>query len=1024
MTYDPQRIERRWQSYWEEHATYRTPNPDDAGFDAAKPKYYVLAMFPYPSGAGMHMGHALNYTTTDIAARYQRMRGCNVLHPIGFDAFGLPAEQYAIETGTHPAQTTQNNIDNISAQLRRLGLSFDWSREISTTDPEYYRWTQWIFLQLYHSYFDPIENRARPLSHLMDMLQNEQYYVTFDGELQAGGIDETLAGIAGDPVGVRKWHELSGEEQHRLIEGHRLAYLDEVPVNWCPQLGTVLANEEVTADGRSERGNFPVVRRPLKQWMLRITSYADRLLADLDLVDWPEPIRLMQRNWIGRSTGADVDFAVQERDEGGKPGDGATKRRSDGEYEPEAVITVFTTRPETLFGATYMVLAPEHPLVAEITTAEQLHAVTEYQRDAAARSDLDRQADNRAKTGVFTGAYATNPVTAQPIPIWIADYVLMGYGTGAIMAVPAHDDRDHAFARAFDLPIVPVIRPPHDHEFSESAYTGDGEETNSSNDTLSLDGLDVADAKRRIIDWLDERHLGRETTQYKLRDWLFSRQRYWGEPFPILHEVDPDASPAADDFIDDTVRAVDEGELPVRLPEMRDFKPTASEDPHGPVQTPLSRAPESWKTLRRDGQEYVRELNTMPQWAGSCWYYLRFLDPENGERFVGREAERYWMGGGRGRGIKGSRDQEENNTAASSHHLPPSASAPRPLDPSTPSPPPGVDLYVGGVEHAVLHLLYARFWHKVLFDLGHVSTAEPFGKLFNQGYIQAWAYTDARGVYVPSDEVRTADGKPAGDVDDKHATPLFYNGEPVTAQFGKMGKSLKNSLAPDEYCDRYGADTLRLFLMYLGPLDQSKLWNPRDIVGVHRFLQRLWRNLVPPTPEGEPEASVPPPPLVAEHAPTRELARKAHATIKRATEAMESLSYNVAIASLIELNNELVELDRVPRWVAEVLVRMLSPLAPHIAEELWWRLGHEASVVDAPWPEWDATMLVADEVELPVQVNGKMRGKITLPAARAGDEDAARAAAVADPRIAAALGDASIRKVILVPGRMLNLIAS
>ncbi len=968
MKYDFASIEARWQRYWAENGTFRAPNPGDEGFDASKPKFYVLDMFPYPSGVGLHVGHPLGYIATDIVARYRRMLGYNVLHPMGYDAFGLPAEQFAVEHGVHPAVTTERNIANMTRQLKRLGLSYDWDRCIATTEPSYYKWTQWIFLQLYNSWYDRAANRARPIADLVNMLENEQLYVTPTGELvenPATGLDA----IEGTPIGVLKWHELSEEQQREVIDGQRLAYMDEISVNWCPALGTVLANEEVTNEGRSERGNHPVFKRPLRQWMLRITAYAERLAADLDLVDWPEPIKLMQRNWIGRSEGALVNFALQGSDER---------------------IQIFTTRPDTLFGATYMVLAPEHPLVDAITTNEQREAVRAYQRAAESRSDVDRIAETKTKTGVFTGAYAINPVNGDAIPIWIADYVLMGYGTGAIMAVPAHDQRDFEFAQQFGLPVRAVVMPddkwlreqaarmadepggsmPCEMETIEAirqryleapasfpcAFTGVGPNINSANNGLDINDLPTPRAIEKVIQWLEENDLGRRQVQYKLRDWLFSRQRYWGEPFPILHGPDGRIVP------------VDESELPVTLPPMEDFKPHSSEDPDAPVQTPLSRAPDSWKYVEIDGVRYTRELNTMPQWAGSCWYYLRFLDPKNDERFVGQEAERYWMVSRRGDG--------QPHTG-------------------------GVDLYVGGAEHAVLHLLYARFWHKVLYDLGHVSTPEPFGRLFNQGYIQAYAYRDSRGIYVEASEVEERDGK------------FYYKGEEVTREFGKMGKSLKNAVTPDEVCDQYGCDTMRLYEMYMGPLDQSKVWNTRDIIGVHRFLQRVWRNFVDDR-TGEL--------LVSDEEASLELRRLLHKTISRVTEAMDTMAFNVAIAALIQLNNELVPLSTLPREVAEPFVLMLAPMAPHIAEELWHRLGHEASLSHAPWPKADPAYLVAETIEYPVQVMGKLRGRITVPADA--DEEAIREAAIADPGVAPHLAGKTVRKVIIVPGRMVNIVAN
>ena len=958
MAYDFRAIEARWQTHWEQQGTFLAPNPGDATFDPDAPKFYVLDMFPYPSGVGLHVGHPLGYIATDIVARYKRMRGFNVLHPMGFDAFGLPAEQFAVEHGVHPRITTEKNIANMVRQLRRLGLSYDWSRGVSTTDTAYYRWTQWIFLQLYHSYVDPATGRARPIAELEQKLASEELYVGVHGEVIVP-ITEGLDAIGGGPVGARKWHELSVEERAALLDEYRLAFLDEVPVNWCPALGTVLANEEVTADGRSERGNHPVYKRPLRQWMLRITAMADRLIDDLDVVDWPESIKLLQRNWIGRSEGAQVRFPLAF-------GTAQTD---------EEDIVVFTTRPDTLFGATYMVLAPEHPLVESITTAPQYHAVNAYRTQAAAKADVDRQAETRQKTGVFTGAYAINPVNNARLPIWIADYVMMGYGTGAIMAVPAHDQRDHDFAVAFNLPIIEVVQPPPGHEKDQGqAFTGHGTAINSANEEVTLDGLPTPEAKARITGWLASKGLGERRVHYKLRDWLFSRQRYWGEPFPILHGPDGQVVP------------VDEGELPVELPPMDDFRPTASDDPDAPPQPPLARAPDSWKYVERDGVRYTREFNTMPQWAGSCWYYLRFCDPRNGQRFVGEAAERYWMkgSGSREQGA-GVRSQESAEAGSASSHAAASG---------------GVDLYVGGVEHAVLHLLYARFWHKVLFDLGHVSTPEPFGRLFNQGYIQAHAYTDDRGLYVDAAAV------------EQKGDDYIYDGRPVRREFGKMGKSLKNAVAPDDVCDEYGCDTLRLYEMYMGPLDQSKVWNTRDIVGVHRFLQRVWRLVV--SDDGSLR-------VTNDKAPDA-LRRLTHKTIKRVTDAMETMSFNVAIAALIELNNELVALPGVPREVATNLVLMLAPLAPHVAEELWSKLGYDESLAYAPWPTHDPAMLVADTVEYPVQVSGKLRGKVTVAADA--DDAAIEAAAKADPAVAAHLEGKTIRKVIVVKGKLINLVAT
>jgi len=941
-SYDHTPIENKWQNFWSQKDTFVTPNPGDATFDATKPKYYVLDMFPYPSGVGLHVGHPLGYIATDIVARYKRMTGHNVLHPMGFDSFGLPAEQFAVEHGVHPRVTTEQNIANMVRQLKRLGLSYDWSRRLATTDVDYYRWTQWIFLQLYHSYFDPIDRAAKPITQLVAKLESEKYYVNTFGELMA----EPAAGlqaIGGEPIGAIKWHELSEQEREGVLAGHRLAYVDEVPVNWCPALGTVLANEEVTNEGRSERGNHPVFKRPLRQWMLRITAYAERLLADLDLVDWPESIKLMQRNWIGRSEGAEVDFAIHADAESGPPDEASGPS-----------IRVFTTRPDTLFGATYMVLAPEHPLVADVTTAAQADAVAKYQREAAGRSDVERQQDAKKKTGVFTGGYAINPVNGERIPIWIADYVMMGYGTGAIMAVPGHDERDHEFARAFGLPIVEVVRSGDGEvDIQKEAFVGEGVGVNSANDEVSLDGLPTAKAKRTITQWLESKGLGKARVQYKLRDWLFSRQRYWGEPFPMVHAPDGSLIP------------VDENDLPVELPEMDDFTPEASDDPQAPPRPPLARAPQSWRIVERDGERCERELNTMPQWAGSCWYYLRFCDPQNHGRFVGREAERYWMA------------------------------------------PNGIDLYVGGAEHAVLHLLYARFWHKVLFDLGAVSTPEPFGRLFNQGYIQAYAYQDDRGIYVDASHIEEA--KQGG------ATVYQYEGQPVTRTLGKMGKSLKNAVSPDEMCEQYGADTLRLYEMYMGPLDKSKPWETRDIVGMRRFIERVWRNFV----DGETGA------LRVSDEPVAEggaLHRLLHKTIAAVTEDMEAMQFNTAITRLIELNNALVGLDATPHAVAEALVLMLAPFAPHLAEELWQRLGHGESISRRAWPDYDPAALVEAEVELVVQVMGRVRSKITVAADA--DEKTIESAALADAKIQPQIEGKTVRKVIIVPGRLVNIVAN
>ena len=917
-------IERRWQDRWEAEGTFHTPNPSGpwAG-EVSGEKFYLLDMFPYPSSAGLHVGHPLGYIGTDVLGRYLRMTGHSVLHAMGYDAFGLPAEQYAVQTGTHPRKTTEENVQRYRAQLRQLGLAHDPRRSVATTDVEFYRWTQWIFLQIFNSWYDG--ERARPVA-----------------ELEAAFAD----GSRPTPDG-RPWAGLSTAERRAVIDGHRLAYVSEAPVNWCPGLGTVLANEEVTADGRSERGNFPVFRRNLKQWMLRITAYADRLVADLDRLDWPDSIKAMQRNWIGRSEGARVRFPTTT-------GTGAP-----------AEIEVFTTRPDTLFGATYMVLAPEHPLVTSLTplawpegTDERWTggaetpalAVEDYRRAATRKTELDRQ-ENREKTGVFTGAYAVNPVNGREIPVFVADYVLMGYGTGAIMAVPGQDQRDWDFAAGFGLPIVRTVAPTEG--FDGEAFTGDGPAINSANEEISLDGLGVTEAKRAITDWLAARGAGESVIQYKLRDWLFSRQRYWGEPFPIVWDADGPI-------------AVDDSALPVELPEIDDYSPK-SYDPDAAdtsPEPPLGRAAE-WLD---GGDGLVRETNTMPQWAGSCWYYLRYLDPQNHERFVDPDVERYWLG----------------------------------ADPARPGDPGGVDLYVGGVEHAVLHLLYARFWHKVLHDLGHVSSEEPFRRLVNQGYIQAFAYTDARGTYVPAEEV-------VGD----EQSGFTWNSQPVRREYGKMGKSLRNVVTPDEMCERYGADTFRLYEMSTGPLDVSRPWSTRDVVGSQRFLQRVWRNLV-----DERTGEV----TVVDDEPDAETRRALHKAIAGVRADYAALHYNTAAAKLIELNNHLTRrAAAVPRSVAEALVLMMAPLTPHVAEELWSRLGHSGSLAHGPFPEADERWLVPDVVEYPIQVNGKVRARVTV-AADASTEDV-QAAALADARVVELLDGRAPRKVIVVPGRLVNVVA-
>ena len=928
-------IEQKWQDYWRERGTFDVPNPVGSlaaadGSPVPADKMFVQDMFPYPSGEGLHVGHPLGYIATDVYARYFRMTGRNVLHALGFDSFGLPAEQYAVQTGTHPRTRTEANIANFRRQLGRLGLGHDQRRSFSTTDVEFYKWTQWIFLQIYNAWFDTEQNKARTISELV-------------AEFKSG------ARVLDDG---RAWSELSTGERSDLVDGHRLVYSAESLVNWCPGLGTVLANEEVTADGRSERGNFPVFRKRLRQWMMRITAYSERLLEDLDVLDWPDKVKAMQRNWIGRSTGAAALFSVPD-------GAGGTD------------VEVFTTRPDTLFGATYLVLAPEHDLVGRLTAqqwpdgvdprwtggaATPAEAVDSYRRSIAAKSDLERQ-ESKTKTGVFLGSYATNPAGGQQVPIFIADYVLLGYGTGAIMAVPAHDQRDWEFAAEFGLPVLEVIA---GGDVSQEAYTGDGVLVNSD----YLNGLDVSEAKKAITARLEADGRGRGRIEYKLRDWLFARQRYWGEPFPIVYDEDGRPHPLPDSM------------LPVELPDIADYSPVLfdQDDPDSEPSPPLNKAGE-WVDLELDLgdglQTYRRDTNVMPQWAGSSWYELRYADPHNPDQFCAKENEAYWMG-------------------------------PRP-DEHGPRDPGGVDLYVGGVEHAVLHLLYSRFWHKVLYDLGHVSSREPYRRLVNQGYIQAFAYTDSRGAYVPAADVVEREGKfflpgPDGEVE-------------VFQEFGKIGKSLKNSISPDEICDSYGADTLRVYEMSMGPLEASRPWATKDVVGAHRFLQRVWR-LVVDENSGATRTSDDP--------VDEDTLRVLHRTIAGVSEDYVALRNNTAAAKLIEYTNHLTKAGVTARGALEPLVLMVAPLAPHLAEELWARLGHESSLAHGPFPQADPRYLLADTVEYPVQVNGKVRGHVTV--ATDADRTAIESAALADEKVAAFLAGASPKKVIVVPGRLVNLV--
>ncbi|MGW8485275.1 leucine--tRNA ligase [Streptomyces sp. NPDC055886] len=932
-------IEARWQDFWDAEGTYEAPNPsgDLAGDPelAAKPKKFIMDMFPYPSGAGLHVGHPLGYIATDVYARHQRMSGHNVLHTLGFDAFGLPAEQYAVQTGTHPRVSTEANMVNMKVQLRRLGLGHDKRRSFATIDADYYKWTQWIFLQIFNSWYDPEADRARPIAELVEQFES---------------------GTRATPDG-REWGALSATERADLLSEYRLAYASDAPVNWSPGLGTVLANEEVTADGRSERGNFPVFKAKLRQWNMRITAYADRLLNDLDGLDWPEAIKLQQRNWIGRSEGARVEFPVDTA--GG--------------------ITVFTTRQDTLFGATYMVLAPEHDMVERIIPAawpEGTHpvwtgghaspaeAVTAYRKQAAAKSDVERQAEAKDKTGVFTGAYATNPVSGERVPVFIADYVLMGYGTGAIMAVPAHDTRDFAFARAFELPMRCVVQPSDDRgtdpaTWDDAFSSYDAKLVNSANDEISLDGLGVVEAKARITEWLKEHGVGEGTVNFRLRDWLFSRQRYWGEPFPIVYDEDGIAHP------------LPESMLPLELPEVEDYSPRTfdPDDASAQPETPLSRNAD-WVNVTLDlgdgagPQKYRRETNTMPNWAGSCWYELRYLDPNNDRQLVDPSIEQYWMGPREGR------------------------------------PTGGVDLYVGGAEHAVLHLLYARFWSKVLHDLGHISSAEPFHKLYNQGMIQAFVYRDSRGIAVPAAEVEERDGA------------FYYADEKVSRVLGKMGKSLKNAVTPDEICAEYGADTLRLYEMAMGPLDVSRPWDTRAVVGQYRLLQRLWRNVV-----DEETGEV----TVVDTEPGEDTLRALHKAIDGVGQDMAGMRFNTAIAKVTELNNHLTKAGGpLSRSVAERLVLLIAPLAPHIAEELWRRLGHTDSVVHQDFPVADPAYVVDETVTCVVQIKGKVRARLEISPSITDEE--LEALALADEAVVAALGGAGIRKVIVRAPKLVNIV--
>ena len=863
--YKPSEIEPKWQEYWLKNKTFKT---DDS--DQTKPKFYVLDMFPYPSSSGLHVGHPEGYTATDITARYKRMKGFNVLHPIGWDAFGLPAEQYAIKTGTHPRITTEQNIERFRTQLQSLGFSYDWDREVNTTDPKYYKWTQWIFLQLFKK---------------------------------------------------------------------GLAYEDFAPVNWCPDLGTVLANEEVI-DGKSEVGGFPVIRKPMRQWVLKITAYAERLLQDLDELDWPESIKEMQRNWIGKSIGAEIDFPVAGFDDN---------------------IRVFTTRPDTLFGATYMVLAPEHPLVDSMTTESQKEAVTSYREQAARKSDLDRGELNKEKTGVFTGGFAVNPATGKNIPVWIADYVLMSYGTGAIMAVPGHDERDWEFAQKFDLPIVEVVA---GGDVTKAAFTDTEEGTivNSSNDEVSLDGLSVPEAKGKIADWLQKKGFGEKSVNYKLRDWLFSRQRYWGEPFPIIH-------------VDGKPGSLPESELPVTLPEVESYQPT------GTGESPLA-AIDDWvnTTDPETNKPAKRETNTMPQWAGSCWYFLRYIDPDYENGPVSKEKEKYWM---------------------------------------------PVDLYIGGAEHAVLHLLYARFWHKVLYDIGVVSTKEPFQRLVNQGMIlgemEYTAYKDENGEYVSLDESGPQDGWSSVMLDEsqveKKGDAFVVKGTDtvVDARSFKMSKSRGNVINPDDVVKQYGADALRLYEMFMGPLEQVKPWSTQGVEGVFRYLNRVWR-LIINEETGELNKDV------VDAEPSRQQLKVLHETIRKVTEDIEAIKFNTAISALMIFNNEAQKWETKPREIMRIYMKLLSPFAPHISEELWNRLGNDNTLAYEPWPEWKEEYLKSETHVYAIQVNGKVRGQIEVPSEKATDKAYVLDQARQQKTVAKYLNAGNVVKEIFVPKKIINFV--
>ena len=943
--YNPATIEPRWQAYWDEHQTFRTPDMPIGE------KLYVLDMFPYPSGAGLHVGHPEGYTATDIRCRYARMRGKTVLHPMGFDAFGLPAEEYAIRTNTPPRVSTKQNIATFRRQLKMLGFSYDWNRELATTDVDYFRWTQWIFLVLFDTWYDTAQQKGRPIAELP---------------------------IPGT---------VSAEGEHAVAlyqDRHRLAIQSDALVNWCPQLGTVLANEEVI-DGKSERGGYPVQRIPLRQWMLRITAYGDRLEQDLELVNWSESIKTLQKNWIGRSVGAEVDFFLGSETEF-STWSASRKQAGFPDVPGNDVLRVYTTRPDTLFGATYMVIAPEHPLIEALTTKAQAADVQNYVQKAGNKSDLERTELAKDKTGVFTGSYAINAVTGKPIPVWVADYVLAGYGTGAIMAVPAHDVRDFEFAQKYDLPVVAVVDPGADAGVDRAAvlrgelcWTGPGLSIQSD----GYDGLTVADFKQRIIEKLTKDGTGKAAVNYKLRDWLFSRQRFWGEPFPILHELDDAGKPNG------RIRGVPIEMLPVDLPKLDDYKP------HGRPEPPLGKAPQEWLYVELDGKRYRRETNTMPQWAGSCWYYLRFIDPTNDRQFIDPVKEKAWM---------------------------------------------PVDMYIGGAEHAVLHLLYARFWHKVLFDRGYVSTPEPFARLVNQGMILGEIeFTGFKNGtrWISANDVRTLDdgthadkqtGEPAEpitvtleDVEKASGESWVLKEHPsirVTGRSHKMSKARGNVVNPDEVVSEYGADSLRLYEMFMGPLEATKPWDMNGVSGVRKFLDRLWRLIVDDRAE---EMTLSP--NLTDEPPSPETNRILNKTIAKVTDDTEALAYNTAISAMMECVNFLTKLERRPRQAVETLTLLVAPYAPHLAEELWKLLGHSDTLAYAPWPEADPSLAADDVVDVPVQIRGKTRVVLRLPSAL--DEAALEAAARADDKVRSYLGETPIKKVVVIskgPRKLINFV--